>query len=249
MPEFKKSYRSFFAVLFLFVFSMNFVAEDLYVDPYAHGYLEHHGLGPSQEHAQDNSIMFIAVPVVVPAATATIAAAAEVTAGICFLGGCIYSIVSSDSKAKYRSGSNSNGKNNRCYCEHFCGLGCDCVCYCPCGAHNRQEQEEAKKHPHGMYSDADYHHGNSKGNGKGGKSPAPKNGQKALDNSVKIPGDGTARIGVSEGQIVVLSRTAVGLFHGHVMTWQEFQSMRYFKKALDAMIKDGLINNKGKTLK
>lgn len=253
MSEFKKSYRSFFAVLFLFVFSMNLVAEGLYVDQCMHGYLEHHKMCVSQEHAQDGSIMSIAVPVVVPAATVTIAAAAEVTAGICFLGGCIYSIFwATDAKKKSDHGScnNGNGNNNRCFCGHACGLGCNCLCYCVCGTHNRHDQEAKNKHPHGIYKDdAKYHHGNSKGNGKNGKSPVPKNGQKALDNSIEIEGNGNGRVGVSEGQIVILRLTSEGVFHGYVLLWEAMRSDPDMRKTINNMVKAGLINGKGKILK
>jgi hypothetical protein len=114
---------------------------------------------------------------------------------------------------------------------------------------NQELQKEAKKNPHGVYKDAEYHHHNSTGNGKGGKSTAPKNGQQALNNSIKISGGGTGRIGVSEGQIVVLSQTMTGVFHGYVVTWETLSSDKDMQDVINDMKKAGLINSKGKTLK
>jgi len=107
-----------------------------------------------------------------------------------------------------------------------------------------------EQHPHGVYEDAGYHHKNSKGNGYRGKSAAPKNGQKALDSSTPIPKEGDSkndskrRIGVSDGEIVVLNETQPGEWHGHVRQWNELrQEMRNVLK------KQGWATNKGKIIK
>jgi len=94
-------------------------------------------------------------------------------------------------------------------------------------------------HPHGLYQDAGYHHKNSGGK----KSPAPADGQLALDFSVTVDQDGRSsrRIGISCGQIVVLSQTGPALWHGHVRPWGEL--IGAMKTALE---KQGWANYKGK---
>jgi len=75
-------------------------------------------------------------------------------------------------------------------------------------------------HPHGLYENAGYHHQNSGGR----KSPAPIDGQLALDRSVAVigkSGRSTGRIGLSCGQIVVLKVTSIDLWHGYVVSFQE----------------------------
>lgn len=101
------------------------------------------------------------------------------------------------------------------------------------------DPEWKKKHPHGRYEDAGYHHANSRGK----KSPAPKDGQGALDHSVQISNESPRRIGVSEGEIVILTRHGDGLFHGHVRLWN--QLMPEMKNVLE---KAKLVNGKGKIL-
>jgi len=88
-----------------------------------------------------------------------------------------------------------------------------------------------RPHPHGLYLDAGYHHFNSKGNGKGGKSPAPGNGQLALDLSLGIPsnsGEIRRRVGLGCMEIVEFKPTGtmkisghiVPVWHGYSLTWQ-----------------------------
>ncbi len=89
------------------------------------------------------------------------------------------------------------------------------------------------KHPHGKYEDAPYHHANSNGT----KSLAPKDGQTALDNSILIKQNSPRRISLSQGEIVILDQTSLGLYHGHVRTWNELTgSMRR------ALHKSGWVN-------
>ena len=97
----------------------------------------------------------------------------------------------------------------------------------------------ATEHPNGTYEDAPYH-------GKSDnaiKNKAPIDGQSALDNSVPISNTTSRRIGISEGEFVVLDETMEGLFHGHVRSWKELSNAM---KA--ALRKAGLVNKKGKIL-
>ena len=73
-------------------------------------------------------------------------------------------------------------------------------------------------HPNGIYENAPYHHMNSTGR----KSPAPVDGQKALDYSVFVcmnENGKPRRIGLSYGQLVALDQTRPGFFHGHTRDW------------------------------
>lgn len=115
----------------------------------------------------------------------------------------------------------------------------------------RQYHEQQSPHPHGKYVAAVYHHRNSHGGtGKGAKNPAPIDGQAALDNSVLIKGTSARRIGISNGQFVVLDRTLQGsnpsqdIYHGHVRTWKELND-----KMQEALKEAGLVNSKGKIIR
>ncbi len=85
--------------------------------------------------------------------------------------------------------------------------------------YNPQEPDDKDRRnkPYGIYEDAPYH--GRKDNGL--KSKGPINGQGALDNSVQIRDTSNCRGGISDGEFVVLSRTAEGMYHGHVRTWQD----------------------------
>ena len=87
--------------------------------------------------------------------------------------------------------------------------------------------------------DAGYHHQQSKGR----KSPAPIDGQGALNNSIPINDKSTGRIGISSGQFVVLKKTSEGLFHGHIRPWDELED-----QMKNALRDNGLVNSKGKIL-
>ena len=91
----------------------------------------------------------------------------------------------------------------------------------------------------GVYEKALYHGKNNSGR----KNKAPMNGQEALDNSVPIGSNTTRRIGISEGEIVVLDETNPGIFHGHVRSWDELSEAM---KA--ALRKSGKVNKKGKII-
>lgn len=73
------------------------------------------------------------------------------------------------------------------------------------------------------------------------KNKAPNNGQAALDNSVSLNAETTPRrIGVSDGEIVVLDQTTEGVFHGHVRSWGELTP-----KMCSVLQKAGLVDKKG----
>ena len=79
------------------------------------------------------------------------------------------------------------------------------------------------------YDDAPYHGQSGQVGPRGMKSPAPKDGAAALRNSYRVSENAPRRIGVDpiNKQFVVLDRTAEGLWHGHVRTWEELsQTMR-----------------------
>lgn len=110
----------------------------------------------------------------------------------------------------------------------------------------KKDDEENQVHPNGIYKGAKYHHQNSKGL----KSPAPKNGQKALDCSVKYKEKSRGRVGISEGEIVIFSETLPGEFHGHVRTWSELLAEAEASQPIrNALMENGLVNSKGKILK
>ncbi|WP_330410898.1 hypothetical protein, partial [Lachnotalea glycerini] len=92
----------------------------------------------------------------------------------------------------------------------------------------------------GTYEKADYH---GKTN-NAVKNKAPNNGQEALDNSVSIGKNTTRRVGISDGEIVVLDETTKGVFHGHVRSWSELSEP--MKAALK---KAGMVTKKGKIIK
>lgn len=99
------------------------------------------------------------------------------------------------------------------------------------------DKDKKKNEPNGRYEDAPYHHKNSKGK----KSPAPKDGQKALDNSVQIKETSPHRVSVSGDEFIVLKQTSKGLYHGYSSSWEnlEFEMQK-------ALINAGLVTSTGK---
>lgn len=104
------------------------------------------------------------------------------------------------------------------------------------------EKNQEEEHPNGDYEEAPYHHQNSKGR----KGPAPKNGQKALDDSIPLDEDGNTprRLSIDGEDFVVLDQTSKGKFHGHTRTWAELR-----RPMRDRLIKEGFANKKGKIIK
>lgn len=74
-------------------------------------------------------------------------------------------------------------------------------------------------------------------------SRAPKDGQEALDNSLKISDNSTGRIGVSQGEIVLLRETTQGVYHGYVSPYNKLTEAQK-----NVLLKSGLVNQKGKIL-
>lgn len=72
------------------------------------------------------------------------------------------------------------------------------------------------KDPHGIYEDAPYHTNNDNGI----KSRRPKDGQSALDNSVAIKSS-RHRIGIEGDKFVIFKQTALGKYHGYLITWKD----------------------------
>jgi len=88
-----------------------------------------------------------------------------------------------------------------------------------------------------------YHYCNLKNN----ENPSPKDGQAALDNSVLVKeGPYSCRIGISEGEIVVLQKTEEGVHHGYIVKWDEVKKNQLI---INTLIQNGLVNNKGNILK
>ncbi len=75
--------------------------------------------------------------------------------------------------------------------------------------------------------------------------PAPKNGQKALDNSVSIAGDNNHRVGIDldSGEVVVFGVTPEGKFGGDVRTWSQLTD-----EMKTALVDNGLITEQGEII-
>ena len=119
----------------------------------------------------------------------------------------------------------------------------------PNGGNNNNDDDEKKKNnnkdkgPNGTYEDAGYHHPQSPGgNGPGAKSPAPRNGQRALDTSIEVE-NSSHRVSIEGDMFVALYRTGARLFHGFVTSWGALRG-----DMQDALIKAGRVTAKGKIL-
>jgi hypothetical protein len=101
--------------------------------------------------------------------------------------------------------------------------------------------------PLGVYEDASYH--GPKDTPR--KSKRPKDGQAALANSIPDPSGGTVRVGISQNEFVVLSRTqeanpSIGrpaLYHGHVRDWKGLDDWMKNELSRTGMVK---VQKKGK---
>lgn len=82
---------------------------------------------------------------------------------------------------------------------------------------NNNDDNGDIEYPFGKYENAPYH----TNFGNFIKSKAPCNGQRALDNSISLGKNTSRRIGISDGEIVILDQTSPGLFHGHVRSWND----------------------------
>lgn len=110
---------------------------------------------------------------------------------------------------------------------------------------SKKDKQVSANHagPNGTYQDAPYH-------GKYGndiKGPAPKNGQKALDNSCgyKIKGNTNyeRRLAAVDGEYVVLDETGRKEFHGHTRPWDEMD-----RKMQEKLIEEKIVSRKGRIL-
>ncbi len=94
-----------------------------------------------------------------------------------------------------------------------------------------------------LFYDPNPKHGpQARGTVKGVSSPAPKDGQAALDNSVQVKASSPRRVGVdrANGEIVVLDEHLPGRFHGHVRSWDDLTPQ------MQNVLKDaGLVDKKG----
>ncbi len=113
------------------------------------------------------------------------------------------------------------------------------------GKDPKDEDDDPEKHPYGIYRDASYH----TPGGSRMKGPRPKNGQRALDNSVSLGRNSTGRVGISEGEIVVLRRTSERLYHGYVETWDSLKGRGNGNQAIrNALTENRLISRAGKII-
>ena len=133
------------------------------------------------------------------------------------------------------SGKNDD-TNNACPCPVPCG--CDENCKC--------RTRPKYTYENGTYDGASYHHSNSNGN----KSPAPLDGQKALDNSVPIEGSNRHRISVCFGEFVVLHMTHRDgphgpIYHGHIRKhWNDLS-----REMQNSLLNAGLVREKAKKIR
>ncbi|HTM05895.1 MAG TPA: hypothetical protein VL201_01520 [Patescibacteria group bacterium] len=71
----------------------------------------------------------------------------------------------------------------------------------------------------------------------------PKNGQKALDNSIAFKQTSSVRVSVSDNQLVILTKTKDNVSHGHVAGWHDLELAMQ-----DALLDAGLVTQYGKIL-
>ena len=112
----------------------------------------------------------------------------------------------------------------------------------PYNKNNNSQKNDTPIGQHGKYQDAGYHHPNCK---QGHKSPAPKNGQLALNNSyLGKGGKGDRRVALEDGKFVILSQTTKNEFHGHVVeSWNKVPN-----ELQKALVDAGLVTSKGKII-
>lgn len=108
----------------------------------------------------------------------------------------------------------------------------------PNTAPNIKNNPQKPAHPYGQYVNAPYHTkiGNTI------KSRAPKNGQRALDKSIKYSEN--CRLSVCDDEFVVLNRTSDGVYHGHVRDWNGLEQLHR-----NALVKARLVKLCGKIIK
>ena len=116
---------------------------------------------------------------------------------------------------------------------------------CPIPPIKGKKDENSTQHvgPNGTYKGVGYH--GKKGNNM--KGAAPKNGQKALDNSHLYKEKGNTdyqrRIAAVDEEFVILDETGNKQFHGHTRPWHDLDD-----EMQTLLRKEGLVNSKGKFL-
>ncbi|HTM05894.1 MAG TPA: hypothetical protein VL201_01515, partial [Patescibacteria group bacterium] len=100
--------------------------------------------------------------------------------------------------------------------------------------------DDKNQHPHRIYEDVDYHGVTQNGR----KSPRPKDGQKALDNSYEFTcAKSNSRVAIQDGEFVILRSHNPGRYHGYRSTWKDLP-----QQAKNVLQDFGLTNHKGKIL-
>ncbi|HTM06728.1 MAG TPA: hypothetical protein VL201_05835, partial [Patescibacteria group bacterium] len=106
--------------------------------------------------------------------------------------------------------------------------------------------DNKNKHPNGIYEDADYHGLTQNGR----KSPRPKDGQKALDNSISVDGTNGQRVAIEGNTFVILRKTIGNIYHGHTMTWAELEGGGgKYQGIINTLLNNGLVRRSGKIVK
>lgn len=103
---------------------------------------------------------------------------------------------------------------------------------------------EKYNYQHGRYQDAPYHLNNSIGSKK---SPAPRDGQRALDNSLAVS-EKTFRISIEDDKFVMLKETQKGEYHGYLIENSLQNWERLDPAARTALKQAGLTTSRGKIL-
>nr|MDQ6900748.1 hypothetical protein [Candidatus Dormibacteraeota bacterium] len=77
---------------------------------------------------------------------------------------------------------------------------------------------------------------------RGDISPAPVNGQEALDTSLQVKSTSWRRVGIDyqERQFAVFDRTREGVFHGHVRSWE-----RLDQQQRNVLMRSGMTDRRG----
>lgn len=71
-----------------------------------------------------------------------------------------------------------------------------------------------------------------------------------MDNSVQIKDKGhfERRVGISDGEIVILDGNLNEGYHGHVRSWDEIASSPYMNDIKKALLDNNLVDKTGKIL-
>jgi hypothetical protein len=100
---------------------------------------------------------------------------------------------------------------------------------------------DPKKHPNGEYENNPKHHPNS----PDGIGKPPVDGQKGLDESIKVPGKEDIRVGIEGKKFVVFHQHVPGKWHGYIV--EKFNDLR--PAVQKALSKANLVNPKSGKIK